>query len=1083
MNDATRPIRPLRRVSRWLGGAVPYLLAAGVPSLAAGAQPTSTDPLEPPRNGILSHDPTWHALVGATVHPEPGSTIENALVEFRDGRITRVAADADPSRGARVWDADGLHVYPGLIDAYVEVEVPEPDADAPGVHWNPSVTPQRTALDADGPDAKLRERLRELGFTAAGIAPKSGVLRGRGAVVSLAADPDADSAADPPAYRDDFGHLLSFETSGWPSPEYPGSHMGAVALIRQTLIDADHRARLMEAGEAEGPSVLDALADRGHTLFFEVDHELKALHAAKVAREAGRPAALIGHGTSYKRLDPIVEDGLPIVAPLRFPQTPIVDSVGAADSVSLEQLMAWEQAPTNPRRLDDAGLDVSLTSSKVKKRNQFHENLRRAIDEGGLPEHRALAMLTTNPANLLGVDHDLGTLEPGKLANILVTDGPLFEKDTTIRDLWIDGRRHEINPAPPEGVSGTWTLHRTDDDRDWPATLVIDADKKKVSFTIEGEEELQGRNLSIEDDRVSFLLDEEAEGEDAATIIVSALIEGDTISGLGRLSDDQTIPFRGERVEPDDADETQEAQPDAEDAEPDEQETTDVPENYGYPFGPYAMEEPPEQRQIYIHSATIWTSGPRGIIDNGAMAVADGEIIGVWDLDEQQPPFALSRDVHIIDASGKHITPGIVDCHSHTGLFRFGVNEGTQAVTSEVRIADAVDPGHINWYRQLAGGVTTVNSLHGSANPIGGHNLVQKIRWGAAHPDDMHLQGAPPGIKFALGENVKQSNWGDRFTTRYPQTRMGVETIIRDRFNAARHYAQRRAKDPDATRRDLELEALAEILEGDRLIHCHSYRQDEILMLARLAGEYGFTIGTFQHVLEGYKVAEVIEQHALGASAFSDWWAYKVEVQDAIPHNGAIMHDVGVVVSFNSDSDELARRMNTEAAKAVKYGGVSPEDALEFVTINPAIQLGIEDRVGSLEKGKDADFVIWSGDPLSTRSRCEATYIDGREYFSTDADAAHRSRIIAERKRIIQKILAEGRRDKDTKDADEPDNGDEDAEEAESPDEAEDPGSLRRRLAQQRLERLYLQSYNRDVDPARQTCGACGCTFVHDLRR
>lgn len=365
----------------------------------------------------------------------------------------------------------------------------------------------------------------------------------------------------------------------------------------------------------------------------------------------------------------------------------------------------------------------------------------------------------------------------------------------------------------------------------------------------------------------------------------------------------------------------------------------------------------------------------------------------------------------IIDAAGKHITPGLIDAHSHSGIDG-GVNEATEAVTAEVRIGDVIDSYDIAFYRELAGGLTVAHLLHGSANPIGGQDAVVKLRWGLL-PEAMKIADAPPGIKFALGENVKQSNWGDRFTTRYPQTRMGVEKIIRDRFLAAQDYqkawqrynALKKKREVIPPRRDLELEALAEILERKRFIHCHSYRQDEILMLTRLAEEFGFKIAAFQHVLEGYKVAEALAKNGFGASTFSDWWAYKFEVYDAIPYNGALMHKVGVIVSYNSDSGELARRMNTEAAKAVKYGGVAGEEALKFVTLNPAIQLGIDHRVGSLEPGKDADFVIWSGHPLSTYSVCEQTWIDGRKYFDRERDRELRQWVQQERARLVQKYL------------------------------------------------------------------------------
>ena len=366
----------------------------------------------------------------------------------------------------------------------------------------------------------------------------------------------------------------------------------------------------------------------------------------------------------------------------------------------------------------------------------------------------------------------------------------------------------------------------------------------------------------------------------------------------------------------------------------------------------------------------------------------------------------------VIDGIGKHITPGLIDCHSHSAAF--SINEGTQSITAEVRIQDVLNSNDITIYRELAGGLTMANILHGSANTIGGQNAVIKLRWGAT-PDALLYSNAVKGIKFALGENVKQSNWGDDNTTRYPQTRMGVEQILRDAFSSAVEYQKKWSdynKNPKQwkkkvpPRRDLELEALVEILEGKRQIHCHSYRQDEILMLTRVAEDFGFIVGTFQHVLEGYKVADRIKEHGANASTFSDWWAYKYEVIDAIPYNGALMTDVGVTVSFNSDSRELARRMNTEASKGVKYGGLSEEEALKLVTLNPAIQLKIDKWVGSLEVGKDADFVIWTDHPLSTRAVCEQTWIDGIRYFSLEEDNKLKKRDKKLRRNLVNKILS-----------------------------------------------------------------------------
>ena len=353
------------------------------------------------------------------------------------------------------------------------------------------------------------------------------------------------------------------------------------------------------------------------------------------------------------------------------------------------------------------------------------------------------------------------------------------------------------------------------------------------------------------------------------------------------------------------------------------------------------------------------------------------------------------------------MTPGLIDCHSHSMIVG-GVNEGTLPSSAMVRIADVVNSETENIYWQLAGGLTTANLLHGSANPIGGQNAVIKLRHGAL-PDDLLIKDAPAGIKFALGENVKQSNWGDNKKTRFPQTRMGVKTFFVNRFTAARQYlAAKKARQSGGmpVRPNLELEALSEIIEGKRLIHCHSYRQDEMLVFLRTMERFGVQVGTLQHVLEGYKIADEIAAHGAGASSFSDWWAYKFEVYDAVPYNGALMHQRGAVVSFNSDSSDLARRMNLEAAKAVKYGGVSEAEALKFVTLNPAKQLRIDHRVGSLEKGKDADFVIWSDHPLSTQAQADETWIEGRQYYDRAKAKARTKAIAEERAALVAKARA-----------------------------------------------------------------------------
>ncbi len=408
---------------------------------------------------------------------------------------------------------------------------------------------------------------------------------------------------------------------------------------------------------------------------------------------------------------------------------------------------------------------------------------------------------------------------------------------------------------------------------------------------------------------------------------------------------------------------------------------------------------------LLVRNATVWTSGPRGVLQKADLVVRDGRIVSVGDAPKD-------GTFHVVDATGLHVAPGIIDCHSHSMVLG-AVNEATLPSTAMVRIADVVNSETDNIHQQLAGGTTVANLLHGSANPIGGQNAVIKLRDGAL-PQGLLLEGAPAGIKFALGENVKQANWGEKYVSRFPQTRMGVGTFYVNRFTAARQYQQARARGtlPDGSplRRDLELEALTEILEGTRWIHCHSYRQDEILAFLRIMESFGVKVATFQHVLEGYKVADELARHGAGASSFSDWWAYKVEVFDAIPYSGSLMRDRGVLVSFNSDSSDLARRLNFEATKAVKYGGTPDAEALKFVTINPAKQLRIDNRVGSLEPGKDADFSIWSGSPLDSGSVCLETWIDGRRYFRRADEPARATALSAERTALIAKAkqIADG---------------------------------------------------------------------------
>ena len=407
--------------------------------------------------------------------------------------------------------------------------------------------------------------------------------------------------------------------------------------------------------------------------------------------------------------------------------------------------------------------------------------------------------------------------------------------------------------------------------------------------------------------------------------------------------------------------------------------------------------------ETLIKNATVLTV-THGTLTNTDVLIRNGKIAAIG------KNLNASANARVIDATGKFVMPGIIDCHSHSMLDT--INEGTLAVTSMVRTADVLNTTDVDLYRELAGGVTTLNLLHGSANPIGGLNTVVKIKYGRPASEFL-FPGAMPGIKFALGENVKRSSTPNLpgVQRRYPNTRMGVEEVIRDAFTRARDYKRTwdeyraaTAKDKNLIppKRDLQLEPLVEVLEGRRYIHAHCYIASEILMLISIADEFGFKIKTFQHVLEGYKVAKEIAAHGAGASIFADSWGYKIEAYDAIPYNAAILTRAGVVVSMNSDSDERARRLNIEAAKAMHWGDLTEEQALKLITLNPAIQLGIQERVGSLEVGKDADLAIWNGHPFSVYSRVDTTFIDGAVYFDRQKDLALRPELAKERAQLEQ---------------------------------------------------------------------------------
>lgn len=980
-----------------------------------------------PVEGLHQNTPRVHALTNAKIVVSPSKTLESGSIVIRDGLIEAVGSNIEIPADARVRNLAGKTVYPGFIDAYSHFGMPaglkpqkprNPYADGPPpkpaptpkqpgpAYWNPLVTPERDASTFFSASPKEAESMQSMGFTTAAVFPGRGIFRGQGLLVNLSGKPLNEAAIDSSIAQHLAFEIAQRDRSASTSP-YPTSLMGSIALIRQALYDADWQSK-SQADYRQNPNrmerpvanaALDSLApliDNSQLGLFVAHDELDFQRIAKIADEFSIRYAIVGNGYEYRRASILKEIGSTIVTPLSFPKAPRTDEYGPSLDISLERLQHWDFAPSNPAFLAKNGIPFCLTSYALSDpEKSFWERMRQAVQRG-LSESDALHAITMAPAKLYGSEKRLGTIETGKIANLVVASANLFqEKSAQIEGIWIDGDYTERKPARIESLEGEWTFNwqevngfETAEVVKAHGKLVLQSDKKKIPLT-QTEKEIR------------FNLDQSLLGLDTeGTARLQAYIDSDEISGLGHLADGTSFSWKATR--------TGESGTDDEKPNPD---TDEESENSPalvfdrYPAGAFGVGKTDHPDVILLQNATIWTSGPNGILENSDLLIRRGRI------DKIGSDLKAPRGGKIIDCTGKYITPGLIDCHSHTAMSR-GVNEAGSAITVEVRVADIVNPVDINLYRQLAGGLTTANLLHGSANPMGGQNQVIKLRWGE-DAEGMLLKSARPGVKFALGENVKQSNWGDAYTVRYPQTRMGVEQFMESSFQAAAEYERdwadfRSGYSKTRPRKNLRLEATLEILNGDRDVHIHSYRQDEILMFARLAQRLKLNVATFQHILEGYKVADAMVEINAGGSSFSDWWAYKFEVYDAIPHNGAMMHRAGVLTSFNSDNAELATRMNTEAAKAVKYGGVSEEEALKFVTINPAIQLGIDDRVGSLETGKDGDFVIWSDHPLSTFAAAEQTWIDGVKRFDKEEHLKNAQEAENERNALIQKALSQG---------------------------------------------------------------------------
>lgn len=955
---------------------------------------------------LADNTPTLTALTHATLIVSPGNQLSNATLLLENNRIKAILPDNNIPHNAYEINLSGLRIYPGFIDPYAEYGIESsqnlPKSQSPiynikrigGNAANGAIHAEKEWFAQVYPDVKAADKWITNGFTSVQSAHLDGIFQGTAVTLSL-----ADKKAHEIIYKSRSKQFMAFDKGSSPQ-DYPTSLMGSIALIRQTFSDArwynDSVAKAKDYPEdVKTPDfniALERLSNiKEQGVIFNSGNLNNELRAAKLLKQQGLKVQLLGSGEEYARLNELAAYHPQLVLPLNFPSAPDVSSETAAANVSLSELRHWERAPANPASLASADIPFALTQHGIDTK-AFWPRLKMAV-AAGLTEKQALTALTTQAAELAGVADVTGKLAPGYMADLVITQGSPFT-DGKIVSVWLQGKEHPLLPDSHRW-QGDYKLSFAQQELDLSLQMADTATGKSKGRFSSGDKELTVTDIAADSQRLNFTADLSSMGL-AGVSRFSLWRDNDSLRGRLLLADGKVEPINGVILAT--AATTATQKPPAE---------VKYLGQHVTPVQAFGVTALPTEEKLHFKNATVWTSAAAGVLQHTDVLIANGKIARIG----QQ--LTTPSGYQIIDASDKYLTAGIIDEHSHIAI-NGGVNEASEAVTAEVRIGDVIDPDAIAIYRSLAGGVTTANLLHGSANPIGGQAQVIQLRWGET-AEGLKFTQANKGIKFALGENVKQSNWGENFNKRFPQSRMGVKTLFADTFNAAleydanrQEYAELRSRDKRKTlepRPDYRLETVAEVVKGERDVHIHSYVQSEILMFMRLAEAYDFKVKTFTHVLEGYKLAPELAAHGAGASTFADWWAYKFEVYDAIPQNACLMQKHGVLTSINSDDYEMQRRLNQEAAKSIKYCDMSAEDAWKMVTINPAKQLGVDDVTGSVEVGKQADIVLWDHNPLSAYAKTEKVWINGKRYFDREQDAQKTRDIAQERQALIQKIL------------------------------------------------------------------------------
>ncbi len=934
-----------------------------------------------PLNGVKNDVNSIYAFTDATIYSSFNTKLDHATLLIKGDKIIDIGLHLLIPKEAVEINCAGRTIYPSFIDAFTSYGMPESKSQGNGgkpqfisakkgaYNWNEAIRPENNASELFTKDGKEATAFRNAGFGAVYTFQNDGIVRGSGSVVTL-----NDSRDNMLFLKLQAGANYSFN-KGSSSQDYPSSLMGSIALLRQTYFDAQWYKQQTEQTNLSLKSFNEL---QGLPQFFDAGDKWNVLRADRIGDEFNVQYIMRTNGTEYQRIADVKASNAMFIVPVNFPSPFAIDDVYDAQQVTTTDLMHWYYAPSNLYYLQQNSIPFCITSNGCDAES-FLRNLRKAVLRG-LTEQEALKALTHTPSRILNISEKVGSLKPGMLANFIITSGNIFDGNTLINENWVQGDRFVINELNRVDIRGNYHLNTkwetfqmiVEGDFARPVVKIISDDTINASFEKQGDI----YNLSFEKQKIPYRLSAWFD------------VEKKEFNGKGVTASGEMFDWRALRV------------------------VSLIPETkvnrinvdsislkmLKYPFTDFGNVTPPMPQSILFTNATLWTNEREGKLEHTDVLIVNGKIMEIG-------KNIKSPNSRIINATGKHLTAGIIDEHSHIAISG-DVNEGTQSITSEVRIGDVVWPEDINIYRQLAGGVTTSHLLHGSANTIGGQTQLIKLRWGK-NAEQMKFEGWDGFIKFALGENVKQSNWGDRQSVRFPQTRMGVEQVLYDGFSRAKEYEIQLKNYHGAgisPRRDLELDALVEILNKKRFITCHSYVQSEINMLMQVGDSMGFKVNTFTHILEGYKIADKMKAHGANASAFADWWAYKFEVYDAIPYNQAIMTRVGINVGINSDDAEMARRLNQEAAKSMKYGGLSAEEALKQCTLNPAKMLHIESRVGSIKVGKDADLVLWSDEPLSIYAKPLYTLVDGIIYFDYSKQAEMEKEIAAERSWLTQRM-------------------------------------------------------------------------------